>query len=86
MYSVRSAANGKPMLELLWQVKVGNDGVKKIGEEMEMAQDTRDAHCTTSELSLWNNTLIQQRCTEEIELVETIIILMHLQWPRLTPV
>ena len=50
MYSIRTAANGKPMLELLWQVKVGNDGDKKIGEEMGMSQDTPDTHCTTSEV------------------------------------
>ena len=46
MYSVRTAANGKPMLELLWQVKVGNDGDK----ETELAQHAPDTHCKTSEV------------------------------------
>lgn len=49
MYTVKSTVNGTPTLELLWQVKARNDGGEKRSEEMEMARNTPDTHCTTSE-------------------------------------
>ena len=46
MYSVSTAANGKPVMEFLWQMKAGTDG---DDEEVEMAQNTPDTHCISSE-------------------------------------